>query len=38
MPLLCPTRNSERMDVVSIALGVAMFAILFALITGIDKI
>jgi hypothetical protein len=32
------TRNSELMDVVAIAMGVAMFAILLALITGIDKI
>jgi hypothetical protein len=31
-------RNSKRMDVVSIAMGVAMFAILLALIAGIDKI
>jgi hypothetical protein len=31
-------RNSECMDVVAIAMGIAMFAILLALIAGIDKI
>lgn len=30
--------NSERMDVVAVAMGVAMFAILIALVAAIDKI
>jgi hypothetical protein len=38
MPSLRAARNSERMDVVAVLLGIAMFAILLALIEGIDRV
>jgi len=38
MPASCRTSQDARMDVVSILLGVLMFAILIALIYGIDAI
>jgi hypothetical protein len=31
-------RHSERMDVLSVAMAVAMFAILIAMVAGIDRI
>jgi hypothetical protein len=34
----CAASQDEPMDVISIALGVLMFALLFALIYGIDAI
>jgi hypothetical protein len=38
MPPSCPASQDARMDVVSILLGLLMFAILIALIYGIDAI
>jgi hypothetical protein len=31
-------RDSERMDVVAVLIGVAMFAILLAIVEGVDRI
>jgi hypothetical protein len=30
--------NSERMDIVAVVIGIAMFAILLAIVEGIDRI
>jgi hypothetical protein len=38
MPPVYGDRHDARMDIVAILLGVVMFAILFALVAGIDRI
>jgi hypothetical protein len=38
MPLSRPRRDRERMDIVAILIAVAAFALLLALIEGLDRV